>query len=163
MAGDNERGALFRPLLPNQQNRVTYAELFFDLVFVFAVTQISHTLLGNFNPLGALQTTLLFLGVWWVWVYTSWITNWLNPELTPVRVLLFLLMLGGLVLSTSVSKAFESRGLWFAVAYAAMQVGRATFFLASVPPDRPAVRMNAIRILVWLSISAIFWISGGIA
>ena len=50
---------------------------------------------------------MLFLAVWWVWVYTSWITNWLNPELTPVRILLFLLMLGGLVLSTSIPPAFE--------------------------------------------------------
>ena len=129
MAGDDERGALFRPIVPNQHSRVTYAELFFDLVFVFAVTQISHTLLGRFTPLGALQTTLLFLAVWWVWVYTSWITNWLNPEMTPVRVMLFLMMLGGLVLSTSIPKAFESRGLWFAIAYAAMQVGKTVFLL----------------------------------
>jgi low temperature requirement protein LtrA len=163
MAGKIQRGALFRQYVPNQHSRVTYAELFFDLVFVFAVTQISHSLLGRFTPLGALQTTLLFLAVWWVWVYTSWITNWLNPELTPVRLLLFLMMLGGLVLSTSIPKAFESRGLWFAIAYAAMQVGRTAFFLASIPPDRPAIRMNAVRILVWLSISAVFWIAGGIA
>jgi low temperature requirement protein LtrA len=163
MAGDNQRGALFRQYVPHQRSRVTYAELFFDLVFVFAVTQISHTLLGQFTPLGALQTTLLFLGVWWVWVYTSWVTNWLNPELTPVRVLLFLMMLGGLVLATSIPKAFESRGLWFATAYAAMQVGRTTFLLASVPRAQPSIRMNAIRILVWLSISALFWIAGGIA
>jgi low temperature requirement protein LtrA len=163
MASDTERGALFRQFVPHQHSRVTYAELFFDLVFVFAVTQISHTLLGRFTPLGALQTTLLFLAVWWVWVYTSWITNWLNPELTPVRVLLFMLMLGGLVLSTSIPRAFESRGLWFAIAYAAMQVGRTAFLLASVPPTRPSVQRNAIRILVWLSMSAIFWIAGGIA
>jgi low temperature requirement protein LtrA len=163
MAGGNQRGALFRQYVPNQHSRVTYAELFFDLVFVFAVTQISHMLLGHFTPLGALQTTLLFLAVWWVWVYTSWITNWLNPELTPVRLLLFLMMLGGLVLSTSIPKAFETRGLWFAIAYAAMQVGRTAFFLASIPPDRPSIRMNAIRILIWLSISAIFWIAGGLA
>src|SRR6202163_2394282 len=151
MAGDNERGALFRPLLPNQQNRVTYAELFFDLVFVFAVTQISHTLLGRFTPLGALQTSLLFLAVWWVWVFTSWITNWLDPETTPVRVLLFLLMLGGLVLSTSIPRAFESRGLWFAAAYAAMQVGRTIFLLVSTQPARTSARLNAMRITAWLS------------
>jgi low temperature requirement protein LtrA len=163
MAADDQRGALFRRLVPNQHSRVTYAELFFDLVFVFAVTQISHTLLGRFTPLGALQTTVLFLAVWWVWVYTAWVTNWLNPELTPVRVLLFAMMLGGLVLSTSIPGAFESRGLWFALAYAAMQVGRAAFFVASVPPGRPSIRMNAIRILVWLSISAIFWVAGGLA
>jgi hypothetical protein len=147
MAADSQRGGLFRPLVPNQHSRVTYAELFFDLVFVFAVTQISHTLLGRFTPLGALQTTLLFLAVWWVWVYTAWITNWLNPELTPVRVLLFSLMLGGLVLSTSIPKAFESRGLWFAAAYAAMQVGRTSFLLASIPRAQPSIRMNAVRIL----------------
>jgi low temperature requirement protein LtrA len=163
MAGDNERGALYRPIVPNQHSRVTYAELFFDLVFVFAVTQISHTLLGRFTPLGALQTTLLFLAVWWVWVFTSWVTNWLNPETTPVRILLFLLMLGGLVLSTSIPKAFESRGLWFATAYAAMQIGKTVFLWVATPPNRTLARMNAVRITAWLSLSAVFWIAGGMA
>ena len=161
--GQNERGALFRQIVPNQHSRVTYAELFFDLVFVFAVTQISHTLLGRLTPLGLVQTTMLFLAVWWVWVYTSWITNWLNPELTPVRVLLFLLMLGGLVLSTSIPKAFESRGMWFALAYAAMQVGKTVFLWVSTPAWRSMARMNAIRITTWLSVSAVFWIAGGFA
>jgi len=163
MAEDTERGALFRSVVPNQHSRVTYAELLFDLVFVFAVTQISHTLLGRFTPIGVLQTTMLFLAVWWVWVYTSWITNWLNPETTPVRIMLFLLMLGGLVLSTSIPKAFESRGLWFATAYAAMQVGKTVFLWLSTPRSRSQARMNAIRITAWLSLSAVFWIAGGLA
>src|ERR1700710_1556229 len=156
MSGADDRGALFRAIVPNQHSRVTYAELLFDLVFVFAVTQISHTLLGRFTPLGLVQTTLLFLGVWWVWVYTSWITNWLNPEKTPVRVLLFALMLGGLVLSTSIPQAFESRGLWFALAYSLMQVGRTAFLLASTTSGQTAERINAVRILVWLLVSGIF-------
>jgi low temperature requirement protein LtrA len=160
---ENPRGALFRVIVPNQHSRVTYAELFFDLVSVYAVTQISHMLLGRFTPLGALQVTLLFLAVWWAWVYTTWVTNWLNPELTPVRILLFLLMLGGLVLSTSIPTAFEGRGLCFAIAYAAMQVGRTLFWLFSTPPERTLVRHNAIRILAWLSVSAIFWLLGGFA
>jgi low temperature requirement protein LtrA len=159
---DTARGGLFRPIVPNQHSRVTYVELFFDLVFVFAVTQISHTLLAHFTPLGALQVTLLFLAVWWVWVFTSWITNWLNPEKTPVRLLLFAMMLGGLVLSTSIPAAFEARGLWFAIAYAAMQVGKTIFLWLSTPPSRPRTRMNAIRIAAWLSMSAIFWIAGGV-
>jgi low temperature requirement protein LtrA len=160
---DNLHGALFRPIVPHQHSRVTYAELFFDLVFVFAVTQISHTLLAHFTPLGALQVTLLFLAVWWVWVFTTWITNWLNPEKTPVRLLLFAMMLGGLVLSTSIPKAFDERGLWFAIAYAGMQVGKTIFLWLSTPPSRPRTRMNAIRIAAWLSASAVFWIAGGIA
>jgi low temperature requirement protein LtrA len=163
MTMDNSRGAMFRSIAPNQHSRVTYAELFFDLVFVFAVTQLSHTLLNHFTPSGAVHVTLLFLAVWWVWVYTTWITNWLNPEMTPVRVLLFLLTLGGLVLSTSIPTAFEGRGLWFAIAYAAMQVGRTAFWLATIPRERTLARDNAIRILSWLSVSAVFWVSGGFA
>ena len=163
MSWDTERGPLFRPIVPKQHSRVTYAELLFDLVFVFAVTQVSHTLLAHFTPLGAVQTTLLLLSVWWVWVFTSWVTNWLDPELTPVRVLLFLLMLGGLVLSTSIPQAFESRGLWFAIAYATMQVGRTIFLLVSTSPAQAGARMNAVRMLVWLSTSAVFWIAGGLA
>ena len=158
-----QHGALYRVSAPHQHSRVTYAELFFDLVFVFAITQISHTLLAHFTPLGVLQTTLLFLAVWWVWVFTSWITNWLDPEKTPVRILLFALMLGGLVISTSIPQAFESRGLWFAMAYASMQVGKTVFLWVSTPPSQPAARMNAIRITAWLSLSAVFWIAGGLA
>ena len=160
---DNPHGAMFRPIVPHQHSRVTYVELFFDLVFVFAVTQVSHTLLAHFTPLGVLQVTLLFLAVWWVWVYTSWITNWLNPEKTPVRLLLFALMLGGLVLSTSIPAAFDGRGLWFAIAYAAMQVGKTIFLWVSTPRSRPLARMNAVRITAWLSLSAMFWIAGGLA
>ncbi len=77
---ENRAARCFASSAAAPAHRVTYVELFFDLVFVFAVTQISHTLLGHFTPLGALQTTILFLAVWWVWVYTSWITNWLDPE-----------------------------------------------------------------------------------
>jgi low temperature requirement protein LtrA len=160
---DNPHGAMYRPIVPHQHNRVTYAELFFDLVFVFAITQISHTLLAHFTPLGALQVALLFLAVWWVWVFTSWITNWLNPEKTPVRLLLFAMMLGGLVLSTSIPTGFDGRGLWFAIAYAAMQVGKTIFLWFSTPASQPRTRMNAVRITAWLSTSAVFWIAGGLA
>ena len=163
MASDDSRGALFRALEPDQQSRVTNAELLFDLVFVFAVTQVSHFLLSRFTATGAVETALLFLAVWWVWVFTAWITNWLDPDQTAVRILLFLLMLAGLVLSTSIPHAFDARGLWFAAAYAAMQVGHTAFFVAAAPPSRPAVRRNGIRILAWLAASAVFWILGGLA
>jgi low temperature requirement protein LtrA len=61
MASDNPRGALFRARQPNQRSRVTNAELLFDLVFVFAVTQISHFLLSRFTAVGAIETALLAL------------------------------------------------------------------------------------------------------
>lgn len=163
MSRSHDGETLLRPANPHGHHRVTYVELFFDLVFVFAITQISHTLLAHFTPLGVLQTTVLMLAVWWVWVFTSWITNWLDPERTPVRVMLFALMIAGLVLSTSIPKAFESRGFAFALAFAAMQVGRSLFFLWAVPKSETGHRRNFARIASWLSVSAVFWIAGGLA
>jgi low temperature requirement protein LtrA len=156
-------GTLLRERRPHEHNRVTTVELFFDLVFVFAITQISHFLLAHFTALGALQTAILMLAVWWVWVFTAWITNWLDPEQTAVRVMLFALMIAGLLLSTSIPAAFEGRGLAFALAFSVMQVGRSVFFVYAVPKSETGHRQNFIRISVWLAVSAVFWIAGGIA
>src|SRR3954462_802804 len=88
-------------------HRVTFVELFFDLVFVFAVTRLSHGLLEHLTVMGTLQTGLLMIAVWWAWIDTAWITNWLDPERPAVRMLLFALMLAGLVMSAAIPKAFE--------------------------------------------------------
>jgi len=155
--------SLLRAASPHRHHRVTFVELFFDLVFVFAITQISHTMLAHFTPLGILQTAILMFAVWWVWVFTSWITNWLDPDKTPVRVMLFGLMLAGLLLSTSIPKAFESRGLAFALAYVAMQVGRSAFFLVTLPKSETGHRSNFVRIVAWFATSGAIWIAGGLA
>ncbi|BAT60495.1 bacterial low temperature requirement A protein LtrA [Variibacter gotjawalensis] len=143
--------------------KVTNVELFFDLVFVFAVTQLSHNLLEHFSPGGVLQTGLIFLAVWWVWIYTTWCTNWLNPDLTAVRIMLFALMLAGLVLTTSIPKAFGPLGLVFACTYAGMQVGRSLFMMWSLRAHSPENYRNFQRITAWCAVSAMFWISGGFA
>ncbi|HVV43421.1 MAG TPA: low temperature requirement protein A [Nitrobacter sp.] len=159
----HEHASILRVREPHRHHRVTYVELFFDLVFVFAVTQISHTLLAHFTALGLAQVTILMLAVWWVWVFTSWTTNWLDPEKTSVRVMLFGLMIAGLLLSTSIPKAFEARGLAFALAFVAMQVGRSLFVVAMVPKSETGHRHNFLRIACWMSASGVFWIAGGLA
>ncbi len=138
-------------------------ELFFDLVFVFAVTQLSQSLLANLTISGMLQVSLLLLAVWWVWIYTSWVTNWLDPERNSVRICLFVLMLAGLLLSASIPEAFTKRGLVFAGAYVFMQVGRTLFFLWAVRGAPINMTRNFQRILVWLLVSGVFWIVGGFA
>lgn len=142
--------------------RVGFVELFFDLVFVFAVTQISHTLVAHLTPLGALQAAMMTAAVWWAWIYTSWVTNWLDPERIPVRIALFALMGVGLLLSTSLPEAFGEKGLWFAAAFVSIQVGRSLFMLWAVRGD-VVLRQNFVRILCWLSLSGVFWIAGGLA
>src|ERR1700750_1820373 len=104
--------------------RVTNIELFFDLVYVFAVTQLSHYLLGHSDLRGALQAGLLLAMVWLVWAYTTWVTNWLDPERMAVRLLLVVLMLISLAMSAALPRAFEDLGLWVGGAYALQQIGR---------------------------------------
>jgi len=143
--------------------RVTNVELFFDLVFVFAVTQLSHTLLEHLNVAGALQTLFLLLAVWWVWMYTCWFTNWIDPDRPSVRMMMFALMLAGLALSASIPHAFEEQGLVFASAYAFMQVSRTLFLLRALHGRDHANFRNFQRILCWLLVSAVFWLMGGLA
>jgi low temperature requirement protein LtrA len=157
------RRTLLRSRGREDSGRVGTIELFFDLVFVFAVTQLSHALLAQLTPMGALQTGLLLLAIWWVWIYTTWVTNWLDPERIPVRVCLFVLMLAGLIASASIPEAFAGRGWNFAAAYVFMQVGRTLFFLWAVRGESVHLTRNFQRILVWLVLSGVFWLAGGFA
>ena len=108
-------------------DRVGPMELFFDLVFVFAVTQLSHYLLEHHTAVGALQTLLMFLAMWWAWIYTAWATNWLDPGRPQVRLLLIFVMLLSLVLSSAIPGAFGPYGMHFALAYVAIQIGRTVY------------------------------------
>jgi low temperature requirement protein LtrA len=157
----NNTHSLLRVRVGHEHSRVTSIELFFDLVFVFAVTQLSHSLAGHFTLAYAINMLLLILAVWWVWMYTTWATNWLDPENLLVRLLLLALMLAGLLLSSSIPKAFESRGLAFAAAYVFMQVGR-TAFVVWCFKEHPAQYRNFQRVLTWLVISAFFWLAGAL-
>ena len=144
----------------------SFVELFFDLVFVLAVTQLAHTLAvsleeGDAMP-GLLQAAVMLLALWWVWVYTAWITNWLNPETAPIRGLLLVLMLLGLLMSTSIPEAFGDRGLLFAAAYVSMQVGRTLFAAFAMARHNAAGASNLRRLGLWFSIAGVFWITGGV-
>lgn len=146
-----------------EDQRAATLELFYDLVFVFTITQVSHLLLDHLTWAGAGQAAIVLLAVWWSWNYTTWATNELNPETNPVRLLLIALMLGSLLMAIAVPHAFDERGLLFAVAYLAIQVGRHAF-LTFVAAERGSVeREQAGRILVWFLIAGVFWIAGGLA
>jgi low temperature requirement protein LtrA len=142
--------------------RVTYVELFFDLVFVFAVTQLSHGLMAHPTLAGVIETGLLLMAVWWAWIFTAWVTNWLDPERAPVRIMLFAVMVVGMVMTMSIPKAFGERGLIFAVAFVAIQLGR-SLFTAWAMRDHPFQSRNFIRISAWFAASGVLWIAGGLA
>ncbi|MHC2297354.1 low temperature requirement protein LtrA [Rhizobium mongolense] len=142
-------------------SKVSYLELFFDLVFVFSISQLSHALAAHYTLLGAVEAALMTFAVWWVWVFTAWVTNWLDPEKMPVRGMLVALMLLGLVLSASIPEAFGDKGLLFAAAYVLMQVGRSFFALYAMKDAGRSNYLNFIRISTWLAVAGVFWIAGG--
>jgi low temperature requirement protein LtrA len=141
--------------------RVTNIELFFDLVYVFAVTQLSHYLLRNLTVTGALQAALLLVMVWLLWAYTTWVTNWLDPERIPVRLLLLGLMLVSLVMSAGLPQAFGNGGLLIGCAYAVMQIGRSLFAVWAL--RGAAQERNFQRILCWCCVSGALAVAGGLA
>jgi low temperature requirement protein LtrA len=144
-----------------RDHQVSSMELFFDLVFVFAVTQLSHLFIEQLDVRGALQTALLLLAMWWAWVDTTWLTNWFDPDRRPVRVMLIGTMVATLIMAVALPQAFGERGLVFAVAFVAMQVGRTAFAVVGTRED-PGLHRNFQRILAWQVVSGLFWLGGGL-
>ena len=154
---------LLRSRDSHSEERVGFIELFFDLVFVFAVTQVSHAIILHPDPLGFVQAGLLFLAIWWVWVDTAWVTNWLDVRHMPVRLLLFALMGAALVMSISLPQAFGGRALPFALAYVGIQLGRHVFMLLALVRHNRDNFLNFVRITLWSLAEAPFWIAGALA
>jgi low temperature requirement protein LtrA len=154
---------LLRSRDSHSEERVGFIELFFDLVFVFAVTQVSHALILHPDPLGFLQAGMLFLAIWWVWVDTAWVTNWLDVRHMPVRILLFALMGAAMVMTISLPQAFGDRALPFALAYVGIQLGRHAFMLLALVRHNRDNFVNFVRITCWSLAEAPFWIAGALS
>lgn len=153
---------LLRVRVPGEHSRVTTFELFFDLIFVFAVTQLSHTLAGHLTSEGLLHTTILMLAVWWVWMYTTWATNWCDPDHLAVRLVLIGIMLGGLIMAASIPSAFDGRAFGFVLPYVSIQAGRSAFMIWATRPEE-RVRLTFVRITAWFAVSGAFWLAGAFA
>jgi low temperature requirement protein LtrA len=101
----------------HREQRVTALELFFDLVFVFAITQVTGFLADHLTWFGLLQGLFLLGALWWAWASYAWLTNTLNPEEGAVRIAMFGSMGAMLIVSLAVPYAFETTGVLFGVAY----------------------------------------------
>ena len=145
-----------------QEQRATSLELFYDLVFVFAVTQVSHLLLDDLTWQGAGRAMLVLLVVWWAWNYTTWVTNELDPESIVVRLVLIALMLASLLMAVAIPDAFGERALLFAGSYVVIQVGRHSFLTWGTAAKGTIERERAGRILTWFVAAGVLWIAGAL-
>ena len=110
------------------ETRVTSLELFFDLVFVFAVTQVTATLVEDSSAIGALRGFLVLAAIWWAWTAYAWLTNSANADRIGVRLSLLAAMGAMLVVSLSVPQAFGSAALVFALSLFMVRIAHLLLF-----------------------------------
>jgi low temperature requirement protein LtrA len=121
------------------EDRVTPLELFFDLVFVLAITQCT-ALMSEQPTWEGLAKGMLVLGVlWWSWVGYAWLTSVVDPEEGTVRLAMFAAMAGLLVAALCVPQAFGHLGLLFACSYGVVRAGQIVLFIVA-SRDQPALR-----------------------
>jgi low temperature requirement protein LtrA len=148
--------------------RATFLELFFDLVFVFALTRITDRLAEDFTSERRIvltevgQTTLLLLALYLTWVLAAWVTSRYDPERATVQLVIVAVMFGAMVMAVAVPTAFSARGPLFAGAYVAVAVGRPLLLMLALWGNKEQQRIPA-RIVCWSTASAVLWIAGAIA
>ena len=156
------RAGMLRPSTGEGAHRVTYVELFFDLVFVFAVTQLSHILIHEQTGVALLHTVMLTMVVWFAWVYTTWAMSWLDPERAPVGALLFVMMALGLLIAATIPEAFGDLALPFALALVAFSLVRSIFAVIAFRRTHPGHSINFVRISLWHAGTGALWIVGAL-
>jgi low temperature requirement protein LtrA len=139
---------------------VTLLELFFDLVYVVALSLISRDLITGLGWTQAFQSLLMLMAMWWTWAITTLVTDMYDPQRPQIKVLIIAVMFGALLMTTAIPEAFAARGLVFAGTYVAIHLGRGLYLMPAVRHHRPT-RHRAARILVWFSVSAVPWLIGG--
>ena len=151
---------------PGQPEHATFLELFFDLVFVFALTRVSHRLVEDITSqrhivlTEAGQTLLILLALWMVWFVTALITDLYDPDQASIQLMVVATMFASLVMAVAVPAAFGERGLAFAGAYVAIHLGRGLFLVPALRGHQ--AQRRAGRVLFWFSVSAVPWIVGAL-
>jgi low temperature requirement protein LtrA len=136
------------------EDRVTPLELFFDLVFVLAITQCTALMANNPHWDGLAQGMLVLGVLWWSWVGYAWLTSVVDPEEGIVRLAIFAAMAALLLVSLSVPEAFDDSALLFACAYGVVRIAHLVLFLVASRDD-PALRHSVLAGLVGSTVVAI--------
>lgn len=156
-------GSVLRHRPEGEHLEVGPIELFFDLVYVLTIIQLSHHLLEHLTWRGALETAVLFLAVWWAWNYSAWAMNWLDPDSTTVRLLLVALMVGAFGMAVALPHAFDTSAGLFVGGYLLMQLLRSGFMVAAFRGRDATMARNYAHLLVWSLLSAVPWMAGALA
>jgi low temperature requirement protein LtrA len=118
------------------EERVTPLELFFDLIFVFAITQVTGLIVDDPTWAGLVRGLLVLGVLWWAWAAYAWLTNTINPEEGAVRIAMFAAMGAMLVASVAVPDVFGDDAFIFACAYAFVRIAHLVLYAIAGRGDR---------------------------
>jgi low temperature requirement protein LtrA len=128
------------------ERRVTSLELFFDLVFVFALTQVTGFLADHLSWTGLIQGAALLVVLWWTWDGYSWLTNAVPAEeVIPARLVILVAMAPMLVASLAVPDAFGEYGVLFGLAYFVVRLLHVVLFVLAIG-GTPETRQAFLRL-----------------
>jgi low temperature requirement protein LtrA len=145
---------------PEREQRVRPLELFFDLVFVFAITQVTSFLSHSPTWGGLLRGMLLLGALWWAWSAYAWLTNTLDPEEGAVRLAVLAAVAAMLVVSLAVPGAFGSDAVTFGVAYFVVRALHLVLYAIAGRGDRDLFRA-VMRIAPAATLSATLLVVAG--
>lgn len=162
----DRRGAqLLRPEV--SATRATFLELFFDLVFVFALTRVSVRLIDAAGAPGGelvaeiVRTGVLFLALWLLWSITTWVTSRYEPERGVIQFVVVGSMFAAMVMAVALPGAFEGRALPFVLGYLGAMIGRPLIVAAAL--RRHPRRTVPLRLAAWAAVGAVPWLAGAFA
>jgi low temperature requirement protein LtrA len=144
-----------------EERRTSYLELFFDLVFVFAITQVTNLFIDDPTVDGYLRAALLLALVWWAWGAYAWLTDAIEVESAGVRLLYLAAMGGSFAMALAVPKAYGSEGVWFVVPYFAVRVLHVALYfwgLRGDPTHQAAIR----KLAPWFLVAPTIALVGGV-
>ena len=150
------------PTHDEEERKTSYIELFFDLVFVFAFTQVTALILEDTSLEGFVRAALVLAMVWWAWSAYAWMTNAIDIENSITRLIMFTAMAAGFFMALAVPDAFQDEAAWFAVAYFVVRILNTALYTWGARND-PVLLRATLRLAPWFLVAALVALAGGFA
>jgi low temperature requirement protein LtrA len=143
------------------ERRTSYVELFFDLVFVFAITQVTTLLLGDTSAGGFLRSALVLFLVYWAWGGYAWMTNAIDVDSLGVRIAFLVGMAASFFMALAVPNAYDDQGLWFVVPFLVLRVLHVGLYAWGLRGER-AHQRAVLMLAPWFLLAPAVVLVGGI-
>jgi low temperature requirement protein LtrA len=144
-----------------EEKRTEFIELFFDLVFVFAFTQVTTLALEDTSAAGFARAALVLALIWWAWSSYAWLTDAIDVENIPTRLFIFAAMLAVFFMALAVPNAYSDEARWFVLSYFVVRLLQIVLYLWGVRSDH-VQRVAVRRLAPWFLVAPMIALAGGL-